>query len=56
MSAAVSLVSSSTYRSLNNSYKLTKSKINRKYVNGADLKIEGCTQIEFKIGGRTMSH
>lgn len=54
--AAVSLVNSDVYWSLPYHSKLLKPKVNLKSVNGADLKIEGCTNIEFKIGGLTLSH
>jgi hypothetical protein len=54
--AAVSLVNSNVYWSLYNPVKLSKPKVQLKSVNDSSLHIEGCTQIEFKIGGLTMSH
>ena len=54
--AAVSLVSSNIYWSLANPVKMSKPKVCLKSVNDSQLQIEGCTQIEFKIGGLTMSH
>lgn len=44
--AAVSLVNSYVNRSLNDHFKLSKQKVNLKSVNGADLKIVDCTNIE----------
>lgn len=54
--SAVSLVNSGVYWSLSGHFKLSKPKANLKSVNGADLKFESCTNIEFKISGLTLSH
>lgn len=54
--AAVSLVNADVYWSLPYPSKLSKPKVNLKSVNGADLKIEGCANIRFKIGGLTLDH
>lgn len=44
--AAVSFVIFDVYRSLHDHFKLSKQKVNLKSVNGADLKIVDCTNIE----------
>jgi hypothetical protein len=54
--ASVLLVSSNIYWSLANPVKLSKPKVCLKSVNDSHLQIEGSIQIEFKIGGLTMSH
>lgn len=36
--------------------KLLKLKVNLKFVNGVDLKIEGCVNIRFKIGGLILDY
>lgn len=52
----MSLVNSDVYWSLHDHFKLSKPKVNLKSVNGADSKIEGCTNIESKINDLTLSH